>query len=68
VREEAALLGEALEKLRPDYRQAIVLRSWHRLAFAEVGQLMDRSPEAARKLWSRGMSQLESDLKLLGAL
>lgn len=60
--EEAELVEQALSRLPPDYQLAINLRNWERLSFAEVGQRLDRSEEAARKLWSRAVVRLEEEL------
>lgn len=61
-REETAALKRAVSRLPADYREAIVLRSWQRLPFAEVGRRMNRSDEAARKLWTRAIDQLRIEL------
>lgn len=66
AREESRALADAMSRLPEDYRRAVVLRSWERLSFAEVGQQMNRSAEAARKLWFRAVEQLESELAGLG--
>jgi RNA polymerase sigma-70 factor, ECF subfamily len=57
-REQAAALERKLERLPDDYRQAIVLRNFEGRSFEEIGVLMNRTPDAARKLWSRGMERL----------
>ena len=67
AQEETWHLEQALDRLPNDYRQAVLLRSWHQLPFAEVGLLMNRSPEAARKLWTRAIRNLYEELKELGA-
>ena len=36
---------------RPNYREVVELRNRERLTFADVGQRIGRSAEAARKLW-----------------
>lgn len=60
--EEARALYQALEWMPPDYRQVIVLRNWQGYSFVEIGQLMSRSEEAARKLWARGIEYLQQQL------
>jgi len=61
--EEAAALDRALARLPDDYREVILLRHEHDLSFAEVGQIMERSAEAARKLWARAICQLRRELE-----
>jgi RNA polymerase sigma-70 factor (ECF subfamily) len=63
AQEEAALLRAALRRLPEDYRQAVQLRNWQLLSFDEVGQRMGRSAEAARKLWSRAIEQLQREME-----
>ena len=63
AQEESWLLEQALARLPDDYRQAVTLRNWHQLSFVEVGSLMQRSPEAARKLWTRAIKLLQAELK-----
>jgi RNA polymerase sigma-70 factor, ECF subfamily len=60
-REQAAKLQQALERLPEDYRQVIEHRYVKKLTFGEVGLKMNRSAEAARKLWSRAMAQLRQE-------
>jgi RNA polymerase sigma-70 factor (ECF subfamily) len=63
ARERDQALHEALSKLPEQYRQVIHLRNYERLSFEEVGQQLGRSAEAARKLWTRAMTQLEQLLE-----
>ncbi len=63
--EEALALREALERIPAEYQQVIQLRSWKRLSFAEIGRLMDRSHDAARKLWSRAIERLQDELETI---
>jgi RNA polymerase sigma-70 factor (ECF subfamily) len=60
-REQARALQHALARLPDDYRQAIVLRYLEGRSFEEIGQLLSRSPDAARKLWSRAMERLRQE-------
>lgn len=57
--EEVARIEWALTQLSDDHRQAVVLRQREHLTFAEIGRRLDRSGEAARKLWSRGVEELQ---------
>ncbi len=57
--EEARLIEQVLAQLPPDYRQVIRLRSWELRTFVEIGQQLDCSPDAARKLWLRAIERFE---------
>jgi RNA polymerase sigma-70 factor (ECF subfamily) len=61
VREQSAALHRALARLADDYRQVLVLRYMEGRSFEEIGPLMNRSPDAARKLWSRAMERLRQE-------
>lgn len=56
--EQVSILKSSMEKLPDDYRQVLEMRNWQRLPFAEIGKAMNRSEEAARKLWSRAVTSL----------
>jgi RNA polymerase sigma-70 factor (ECF subfamily) len=56
--EEAEMLNRALEQLTRDYRQVVQLRHQEQLTFKEIGQRMNRSPDAARMLWGRAIERL----------
>ncbi len=57
-REQGVLLAEALEQLPADYREVIILHNLQGLTFSDVAGQMQRSPEAVRKLWIRGLAKL----------
>ena len=61
--EEMLMLRNALNKLPEDYREVIRLRNWQELPFADIGKQIGRSSEAARKLWSRAILQLQRILE-----
>jgi RNA polymerase sigma-70 factor (ECF subfamily) len=61
--EESAALDRALERLPADYQEVILLRHEQGLSFDEVGELMNRSAEAVRKLWTRALRQLREELE-----
>lgn len=65
-REERERLNAALLRLPVAYRQAIELRHREGLSFRELGERLDRSEEAARKLWSRAVRQLQQELGIDG--
>jgi RNA polymerase sigma-70 factor (ECF subfamily) len=60
--EEAAAFQQALERLPEHYRQVIVWRHREQRSFQEIGQLLGRSPDAARMLWWRAFEQLANEL------
>ncbi|HUY36583.1 MAG TPA: sigma-70 family RNA polymerase sigma factor [Pirellulales bacterium] len=60
--EEADRLAMALARLPGNYQTVIQLRNTDRKSFDEIGPLMGRSPEAARKLWVRAIEQLRTAL------
>jgi RNA polymerase sigma-70 factor (ECF subfamily) len=59
--EQAVALRQALERLPEDYRQVIVLRYLEGRSFEEIGRLLNRSPDAARKLWARAMERFREE-------
>jgi RNA polymerase sigma-70 factor (ECF subfamily) len=60
--EQDQVLQAALRRLPDDYRQVISLRYQEQLPFEEIGRLLQRSPEAARKLWARAVERLHEEL------
>lgn len=61
--EEVRWLDIALQRLPEDQQQAIRLRTQLGFSFADVGLQLNRSAEAARKLWSRGIERLQEELE-----
>jgi RNA polymerase sigma-70 factor, ECF subfamily len=66
--ERAYILAGALNRLPDDYRQVLVLRHIDGLAFAEVGQRLDRTEGAVRVLWTRALKKLREELERAGQL
>jgi RNA polymerase sigma-70 factor (ECF subfamily) len=62
AREKAEAVARALERLPEDYRRVIALRNQERREFEEIGRLMERSADAARRLWSRAIERLQQEL------
>ena len=60
--EQDQALRAALGRLPEDYRRVITLRYEEQLPFEEIGRLLQRSPEAARKLWARAVERLHEEL------
>jgi RNA polymerase sigma-70 factor (ECF subfamily) len=61
--EQDEALHQALERLPVEYRQVIHLRYEEECSFEEVGRLMQRTPNAARKLWLRAVQRLRQELE-----
>jgi RNA polymerase sigma-70 factor (ECF subfamily) len=74
VKERMAQIERVFESLLPDQREVILLRNLEELTFAEIGERMERTTEAARKLYGRAMASLTlllndgSEMNGLGAL
>jgi RNA polymerase sigma-70 factor (ECF subfamily) len=62
AQEQRRAVIAALQRLSPCYRQVLQLRYDERCTFAEIGNRLQRSPEAARKLWERAIERLRHDL------
>jgi RNA polymerase sigma-70 factor (ECF subfamily) len=61
--EKAEAVARALERLPEDYRRVITLRNQERRDFDDIGRLMERSADAARRLWSRAIERLQHELE-----
>lgn len=55
-------LQTAIERLSPAYRLAIEMRSFEKRPFAELAARLERSTEAARRLWLRAVVRLRTEL------
>jgi RNA polymerase sigma-70 factor (ECF subfamily) len=60
AQQEEAELQRALERLPIEYQQVIRYRYQDELSFEEIAARLDRSPPAARKLWSRAIESLRA--------
>jgi RNA polymerase sigma-70 factor (ECF subfamily) len=63
AREESEALRRALDRLPEEAQQVIQWRSFDRCTFEEIGRRLGRSAEAARKVWSRALEQLQGLLE-----
>jgi RNA polymerase sigma-70 factor, ECF subfamily len=61
--EREGAVRAALEQLPEDYQQVIGLRYDQGLSFDEIATRMNRTPNAARKLWSRAVERLQQLLE-----
>src|SRR5206468_10564712 len=55
-------LSRAIDSLSPGMREALVLRFYERLPFDEIGARIGRNETAARKRYSRALSELREAL------
>jgi RNA polymerase sigma-70 factor (ECF subfamily) len=60
--EQAAALQRVLERLPEEYRRVIVLRYQEERSFEEIGQLLDLTSNAARKLLLRAVERVQREL------
>ena len=59
-REDLDKLEKAIDKLRPEYREAIILRKIEGLSYKEIGDRLGKSADAVGMLVSRAMVALIS--------
>jgi RNA polymerase sigma-70 factor (ECF subfamily) len=59
-KEELEKLERAIDKLRPEYKEVIVLTKIEGLSYDEIADKLGKSSEAVRKLVSRSMAALTS--------
>jgi RNA polymerase sigma factor (sigma-70 family) len=57
-KEDLDKLTKAMDELKPDYRQAIILTKIDGLSYEEIGIRLDKSPDAVRMLATRAMVAL----------
>ncbi|MCS7471593.1 sigma-70 family RNA polymerase sigma factor [Stieleria sp. ICT_E10.1] len=60
ARENAVILADQLSKLKPHYREVIVLRVLQGLSFDEIAKRMDRKCGAVRMLWLRALESFKT--------
>lgn len=64
VNDELNRLREALPRLPDEYRQVIQLRSFDRRSWGEIGDIMERTSDAVRKLFARAVERLADELEI----
>lgn len=62
ARERDDALKAAVDRLPEDYRTILRLRYEDGLAFDAIAERLDRTPEAARKLWARAVARLQTEM------
>jgi RNA polymerase sigma-70 factor (ECF subfamily) len=60
--EQAQALARAMERLPPDHRRVLTLRHEEQLTFAQIGEQMQRTANAARMLWLRAVERLQKEM------
>ncbi len=60
--EQAAAVQAGLDRLTPDHRAVVVWHNVDGLPFDEIGRRMNRTADAARRLWARAIDQLQHTL------
>jgi RNA polymerase sigma-70 factor (ECF subfamily) len=60
--EHAEAVRRAMERLPEDYRRVLLLRYEQERSFQDIGRLLGRSANAARKLWLRALERLQQEL------
>lgn len=63
--EEEALLKRAIDELPQNYREIVRLRSFEDRSFVEIGEQLECSADAARKIWSRAIVRMQEVLARL---
>jgi RNA polymerase sigma-70 factor, ECF subfamily len=61
--EETGALAQALARLPEISRQVVHWRQWEKRSFEDIGKLLGKSAEAARKIWSRAVQRLQQEMK-----
>jgi RNA polymerase sigma-70 factor (ECF subfamily) len=58
-----AKLERAVDELKPEYREAIILTKIEGLSYQEIGQKMGKSSDAVRMLATRAIAELTAIFK-----
>jgi RNA polymerase sigma-70 factor, ECF subfamily len=61
--EQAVRLAQALDRLPPAQREALVLQHWHRWDLATIAEHLGRTKMAVAGLLKRGLRQLRDELR-----
>jgi RNA polymerase sigma-70 factor (ECF subfamily) len=61
--EKSEIVQRALRRLPDDHRRVLLFRYQDGRSFEEIGALMDRSANAARKLWIRAIDRMQQELR-----
>jgi RNA polymerase sigma-70 factor, ECF subfamily len=61
--DELEKFRHVLDRLPAEYSLAIELRGLQQKSFAELGQALNRTPDAARMIWARAMLRLRREMR-----
>jgi RNA polymerase sigma-70 factor (ECF subfamily) len=61
--EQTAAVRAALARLPEEYRQVLTWRYQEQWSFEEIGQLLQRTPNAARKLFLRALERFQQEME-----
>jgi len=64
-KEQEALIRLAIELLKPQEREILVLREWEKLSFPKIGQRLGITEEAAQKRFNRSLGGLSDKVGAL---
>jgi RNA polymerase sigma-70 factor (ECF subfamily) len=62
AREQETVLLRAMQRLPVRSRQVIQWRHWENLPYADIGQRLGCSPDAARMIWARAIERLQHEM------
>jgi RNA polymerase sigma-70 factor (ECF subfamily) len=62
-KEDLAKLEKAIDGLKPEYREAIVLTKIEGLSYGEIGERLGKSPDSVRMLATRAMASLATTFR-----
>jgi RNA polymerase sigma factor (sigma-70 family) len=62
ARERAEAVRQALQRLPEDYRRVLLWHYQEQRSFDEIGGLLGRTPNAARKLFARALERFQEEM------
>jgi RNA polymerase sigma-70 factor (ECF subfamily) len=65
-KEDLAKLERALDSLKPEYREVLILAKLEGLSYGQIGQRLGKTPDAVRMLASRATAMLATTFRRLG--
>jgi RNA polymerase sigma-70 factor, ECF subfamily len=64
-KEDLTRLEQAIETLKPEYREAILLAKIEGLSYEDIGKRLDKSTDAVRMLATRAMAALTTAFRMI---
>jgi RNA polymerase sigma-70 factor (ECF subfamily) len=65
LQEDAERMERGLDALSESHREVILLRSFEELTFREIGERLDKSPDACRMLYARALTALTLEMRAI---